>query len=116
MLAELAADTLHQLFGSSAAVAGGDGIPEAEFPAFLRELETVRRNGFAANFEGTEDGISAIGMALHNRSGAVVGALTVAIPVGRFHKLLDGGLVPITVEACRQLELDIAANPVEDAG
>ncbi len=114
MLAELDADTLRQLFGSSAAASGGDGIPEAEFPAFLRELETVRRNGFAANFEGTEDGISAVGIALHNRSGAVVGALTVAIPLGRFRKLLDEGLVPITVEACRQLELDIAANPVED--
>ena len=69
MLAELEPRMIDQLFRSHNAEIGGDSIPDAEYPAFLRELESVRGNGFAANFEGTEEGISALGMALHNRQG-----------------------------------------------
>jgi IclR family transcriptional regulator, acetate operon repressor len=111
MLAELEPGMIDQLFRSQNADIGGDSIPDAEYPAFLRELDTVRGNGFAANFEGTEEGISALGMALHNRKGEVVGALSVATPVARFRRLFDAGLVGVMLETRRQLEIDIAANP-----
>ncbi|GAB15706.1 putative IclR family transcriptional regulator [Arthrobacter globiformis NBRC 12137] len=113
MLAELEPALVEQLFRSQNAEIGGDSIPDAEFPAFLRELETIRSNGFAANFEGTEEGISALGMALHNGKGEVVGAITVATPVTRFRTVFDAGLVRAMLETRRQLEIDIAANPAE---
>ncbi len=111
ILAELDADMVRKLFTSSSAEIGGDYITEAEFPGFTRELEAIRRNGFAANFEGTEEGISALGMALHNGAGKAVGAMSVATPVARFRPLFDAGLVQRLAEARRQLELDIATNP-----
>jgi DNA-binding IclR family transcriptional regulator len=52
-------------------------------------------------------------MALHNRKGDVVGAISVATPVARFRKLFDAGLVGVMLETRRQLEIDIAANPAE---
>lgn len=113
MLAELEPPMIDQLFRSNNAEIGGDTIAAAEYPAFLRELESVRSNGFAANFEGTEEGVSALGMALHNRHGHVVGALSVATPATRFRRVFDAGLVPALRETCRQLEIDIAANPAE---
>ncbi|WP_211879985.1 IclR family transcriptional regulator [Pseudarthrobacter albicanus] len=119
MLAELELPMLEQLFrssnidGDTAGDTAGDTIPDGEYPAFLRELETIRGNGFAANFEGTEDGVSALGMALHNIRGDVVGALSVATPATRFRSVFDAGLVPALRETCRQLEIDIAANPAE---
>ena len=113
MLAELESALIEQLFRSQNAEIGGDSIPDAEYPAFLRELETIRSNGFAANFEGTEEGISALGMALHNGKGEVVGAITVATPVTRFRTVFDAGLVRAMLETRRQLEIDIAANPAE---
>ena len=113
MLAELEPALVEQLFRSQNAEIGGDSIPDAEFPAFLRELETIRSNGFAANFEGTEEGISALGMALHNGKGEVVGAITVATPVTRFRTVFDAGLVRAMLETRRQLDIDIAANPAE---
>ena len=113
MLAELEPHMIDQLFRSSNAEIGGDTIPAADYPAFLRELESIRGNGFAANFEGTEDGVSALGMALHNRHGHVVGALSVATPATRFRTVFGAGLVPALRETCRQLEIDIAANPAE---
>jgi IclR family acetate operon transcriptional repressor len=113
MLAELEEPMLEQLFRSHNAEIGGDTIPDGEYQAFLRELETIRNNRFAANFEGTEDGVSALGIALHNRRGEVVGALSVATPATRFRSVFDAGLVPALRETCRQLEIDIAANPAE---
>jgi DNA-binding IclR family transcriptional regulator len=113
MLAELDPPMLEQLFRSSNAEIGGDTIPDSEYPAFLRELESIRSNGFAANFEGTEEGVSALGIALHNRNGQVVGALSVAAPSIRFRAVFDAGLVAALRETRRQLEIDIAANPAE---
>ncbi|WP_411374435.1 IclR family transcriptional regulator [Arthrobacter sp. MPF02] len=113
MLAELEPQTLDQLFRSNNADISGDTIPDDEYPDFLRELESIRTNGFAANFEGTEDGVSALGVALHNRHGQVVGAITVATPATRFRSVFDAGLVTALRETCRQLEIDIAANPAE---
>lgn len=113
ILAELDPDIVRRLFSSSSAEIGGDWIPERDLPAFVHELESIRRNGFAANFEGTEEGISALGMALHNGAGQVVGAFSVATPVARFRRLFDEGLVQIMGETRRQLEIEIAANPAE---
>jgi IclR family acetate operon transcriptional repressor len=113
MLAELEPQMIEQLFRSNNAEIGGDTIATEDYPAFLRELESIRTNGFAANFEGTEEGVSALGMALHNRNGHVVGALSVATPATRFRKVFDAGLVPALRETCRQLEIDIAANPAD---
>ncbi|MDQ0770656.1 hypothetical protein QF031_003405 [Pseudarthrobacter defluvii] len=36
-----------------------------------------------------------------------------ATPVARFRPLFDAGLVGVMMETRRQLELDIAANPVD---
>lgn len=113
MLAELESPMIEQLFRSHNAEISGDTIPDSEFPAFLRELETTRNRGFAANFEGTEEGVSALGIAVHNRHGRVVGALSVATPATRFRKVFDAGLVAALRETCRQLEIDIAANPAD---
>jgi IclR family acetate operon transcriptional repressor len=115
MLAELELPTIEQLFRSHSAETGGDTIPDSEYPAFLREVEAIRSNGFAANFGGTEDGVSALGMALHNVHGQVVGALSVATPATRFRSVFDAGLVAALRESCRQLEIDIAANPAEQS-
>ncbi|WP_254779978.1 IclR family transcriptional regulator [Arthrobacter sp. cf158] len=113
MLAELEPSMIEQLFRSHNAEIGGDTIPDAGYPAFLRELDSIRGNGFAANFEGTEEGVSALGMALHNRDGHVVGALSVATPATRFRKVFDAGLVAALRSTCRQVEIDIAANPAQ---
>ncbi|QCB97776.1 IclR family transcriptional regulator [Arthrobacter sp. PAMC25564] len=113
MLADLEPPMLEKLFRSNSADTGADAIPEGEYPAFLRELDAIRSNGFAANFEGTEDGVSALGIALRNRRGQVVGALSVATPATRFRSVFDAGLVAAMRETCRQLEIEIAANPAE---
>ncbi|MGX5717518.1 IclR family transcriptional regulator [Arthrobacter sp. MAHUQ-56] len=110
MLAELEPAMIFQLFRTPNAELSGDFIQEPEYPAFLRELEAIRINGYAANHEGTEEGISALGMAIHNQKGKVLAAIGIASPAIRFDQLFDRGLVASMKEQCRELELDIAAS------
>jgi IclR family transcriptional regulator, acetate operon repressor len=111
MLAELEETVLEQLYRTPTGGPGPEEMTEDEFAAFMRELEYVRVNGFAANFEGTEEGISAVGVALHNRHGEVVGALSVATPATRFRRVFEAGLLVAVKETRRYLEADIANNP-----
>lgn len=117
MLAELDPVAVENLFFvDNDADAGDDFLPPAAQDAFRQELASIRNNGFAANFEGTEEGISALGVALHNSTGSVVGAVSVATPSSRFRALFDGGLVKAVMAARRSIEADIAANPANPAG
>lgn len=90
LLAELDDDALLALY------------PDTELPtltsqsigtrsALFAELESVRRQGFAHNSEESEVGVGSIGVAIKNRHGDVVAALSVAAPVSRLsgHRFLD---------------------------
>ncbi|MCG2621195.1 IclR family transcriptional regulator [Arthrobacter sp. I2-34] len=108
ILAELPPEMLEQLYRSPAAEAAGDALTDDEFPGFTEELRAIRNTGFAANFEGTEEGVSALGLALHNGAGRVLGAISVATPATRFRKVFDAGLVPEVLRAKAELEVDLA--------
>jgi IclR family acetate operon transcriptional repressor len=108
ILAELQPSVLDQLYRSRSADAAGDAMSEGEYGGFLEELRTVRGNGFAANFEGTEEGISALGVAIRNGEGRILGAVSVATPATRFRKVYDAGLVGAVFRAKAELERDLA--------
>lgn len=114
MLAELDDSMLEQLFRSSNAGIGGDELDPLAFGTLGRELETIRRNGFAANPEGTEQGVSAVGIALHDHHGRSVGAISVACPTSRFQAAISAGLVNSLRESCVRTETDIALHLVRD--
>ncbi|WP_283135670.1 IclR family transcriptional regulator [Rhizohabitans arisaemae] len=61
-------------------------MPAADFQRFRDSLRAVRRRGYALNLEATEAGICAVGMCVADRSGQVVGALSIAVPTPRFAK------------------------------
>lgn len=114
MLAELDHSMLEQLFRSSNAGIAGDELEADDFDDLCRELDAIRRNGFAANVEGTEQGVSALGIALHDQDGRTVGALSVACPTTRFQDAISAGIVNRLREACLHLESDIALHLIKD--
>lgn len=114
MLAAVHDSALEHLYLSGDSEIDGDGMTTSEFAALLRELDTIRRNGFASNLEGTEPGVSAVGMALHDRSGDTVGALSVACPTGRFQIALSDGLLDRLREARHHTERDLAQHLLTD--
>ncbi|MCU1546778.1 MAG: IclR family transcriptional regulator [Homoserinimonas sp.] len=109
ILAELPADSLAKLFRSQL----HEELAETEYRALLKELEQVRQHGFATNYEGTEEGVSALGAAIHDGSGRAVAAISVATPVNRFQKLVADNLVAAVLDAATQIEVDLSSHPIE---
>lgn len=72
------------------------------------ELDSIRRRGFAGNFEGTEDGICAVGVAVSDGAQHVVGGLSVAVPRTRFRRVFEDGLVSQVLRLKSRLEADLA--------
>lgn len=55
-----------------------------------RELQEIQQRGFARSEQESEDGLRSVGVAILDRSGYVVGGLSVAAPVQRVdHQALD---------------------------
>ena len=95
LLAELPQDMLEQLYPN----------PSKQF---LRELAAVRKVGFALNVEQTEEGVAAFGVAVHDKAGTAVAALTVAVPTTRYRAHARGPLVAQLKNTVRELEVDLA--------
>ncbi|MFJ3958262.1 IclR family transcriptional regulator [Arthrobacter sp. NPDC090010] len=108
LLAALDDGELGELFLGPTAAAAGEDIGAEAFEGLLAELHGVRQRGFAANIEGTETGVSALGEAVRDRAGRPVAAVSVAVPSSRFRAVLEGGLVGRLHAAVRQLERELA--------
>lgn len=55
-----------------------------DLPSLKRHLSRIRQQGYGANFEETEQGVSGIGVAVHDNLERPVAAFTVAVPSSRF--------------------------------
>lgn len=107
ILATLPTFQIQELYSRRAQDEGHD-LDQDWFASFESELQTIRRRGFAGNFEGTEDGICAIGVAVSDGAGHVVGGLSVAVPMDRFREVYEAGLVPQVLSAKSRLEADLS--------
>lgn len=91
MLSMLDQSELERLYHGENATARR--LTEEDYAALVRELGAVRDRGFAANFEGTEEGVSALGVAVSGPAGEVVCGISMSIPQARFRQVFDAGLV-----------------------
>lgn len=107
MLSGLDPEELERLYRGPSASAVS--LSETDYAALVRELGIVAERGFAANFEGTEEGVSALGMAVSNAAGEVVCGISVAIPQSRFRQVFDAGLVGETARTVKRLEETLRA-------
>lgn len=113
-LAELPRQVLEKLYlrpeGLTEAEAewGDRRLGRAAFDDFERELAAAKAVGFAINVGQTEEGVAAFAVAVRNRSGRVIGAITVAVPVTRFRDHSRGRLVSQMKNAVREMEVDVS--------
>jgi DNA-binding IclR family transcriptional regulator len=67
----------------------------ASWDALSRELERIRRDGFAVNRQEGESGVSAVAVALRDPTDAPLAAIAVVVPSSRMpHPDAGGSLVP----------------------
>ena len=72
---------------------------------FKREVEKIRRNGYASERDEGEVGISCFAAPIHNSSGEVVAAISIAQPTSRLDERDPDEIVKCLLEAAREISL-----------
>lgn len=115
LLAELTSEELAALYPPGPVASPGtardehDGaLPAAQFDLLRRDLERIRRRGFALNMEGTETGVCALGCSLHGTGERAVAALSIAIPAARFRRAGVESLAAELRDTARRARPDLA--------
>lgn len=89
---------------SAPGVTGATGAAGASGTAFSAgELAAVRRTGWAATVGEREPGVASVSAPVHDRSGAVVAALSVSGPVDRLGRRPGERLAGAVVAAAAEL-------------
>ncbi|KAA0976036.1 hypothetical protein FQ154_12035 [Paeniglutamicibacter gangotriensis] len=112
MLSMLDQSELERLYHGENATARR--LTEEDYAALVRELGAVRDRGFAANFEGTEEGVSALGVAVSGPAGEVVCAISMSIPQARFRQVFDAGLVGQALHTAKVREERLGKVPDDE--
>ena len=81
----------------------------------LREIENVRRHGYAIDNEEAEKGVCCIGAGIYNDDGQLVAGLSVSAPSERFNKAWASKIKQMTERISRALG-NQPASPATAAG
>jgi IclR family transcriptional regulator, acetate operon repressor len=75
--------------------------------ALKRMLSVTRRQGFGTNFQESERGVIALGMAVRGTAGSAIAAATVSAPTVRFSRGQILNLIPALAETVEAIRSDI---------
>ena len=75
--------------------------------AFWRELERIRRRGYAVAEEEFEEGLSAIAAPIRDHSGRVVAVISISGPSYRLTSQVIRGLVPLLLEEAHAISAQL---------
>jgi DNA-binding IclR family transcriptional regulator len=110
-LAELAPAHLRRLYPLNTL----DPVTEhtiATWPQLVRELEEVRRQGYAVTFGESELGVSAVGVAIHDPYGLPIAAVAVAAPEVRIPDRTSAApFAELLKQAAREIEELLVSLP-----
>jgi IclR family transcriptional regulator, acetate operon repressor len=79
-------------------------IDAAALARLQRDVAAARRDGFAANHEGTEKGVSAFGVAIAPLPGPLHGAIALAMPTVRYQRSMVNAYVVALTAAAGEIE------------
>lgn len=105
LLAELSADELEALYAPEHYADRPEERPDLTW--LRRDLERIRRNGFALNEGRSERGVVAVGCRVRNRGGQAVADLSVSMPSVRYEPQNLPGLVAAIRFAARAIGADL---------
>lgn len=108
LLAELPADQLERLYLENSRGDNPYVLVQSSFTRLIKDLAQIRKRGFAVNFEETERGVVAVGMAVHDRLGESVGAVSVSTQTKRFASQVENSLLDLLRDTKAQIERDLA--------
>jgi DNA-binding IclR family transcriptional regulator len=83
LLADLTDDEVRELYAEPGALTRQTDRSFSTMSQLLAALDEVRLNGYATNFEESEEGVGSVAIALRDQSGEAVAAVAVAVPTSR---------------------------------
>jgi DNA-binding IclR family transcriptional regulator len=72
-------------------------------PALQKELELIRKRGFATDYEESAEGACCIGSPLRNCTGMVIGAISASMKASRFRAMNQNRLASVVNAAAEEL-------------
>jgi DNA-binding IclR family transcriptional regulator len=72
-----------------------------------RDLDAVRRHGYALSFEETDEGAAGLAVPIRDRTGQVVAGLTIAGPITRLNRATLLRFLDLARDGARQIEREI---------
>lgn len=69
----------------------------------MRELDIIRRNGYAVNHEEREEGVGCLAAPLKALSGRVIGAMSISSPIHRINQDTSGSLAKTLTDITNEL-------------
>ena len=82
----------------------------AAVSAMKRTLSAIRRQGFGTNFQESERGIVAVGMAVRGTSGAAIAAVAISAPTVRLNRGQIINLIPVLTDTVEGIRSDIISH------
>ena len=82
----------------------------AAISAMKRMLSAIRRQGFGTNFQESERGVVAVGMAVRGTSGAAIAAVSISAPTVRLNRGQIINMIPGLTEAVEGIRSDIIGH------
>ena len=82
--------------------------------ALLRELNTIRKRGYAVDDEEIEEGLRCVGAAVRNHTGNAVASISIAGPAFRIGRARVPALGRLVVAAALQLSMNLGYYPAHE--
>jgi DNA-binding IclR family transcriptional regulator len=86
LLAEMTDDEVRALYADPAALTRQTDRSFSTMSQLIAALDEIRMNGYATNFEESEEGVGSVAIALRDSSGEAVAAVAVAVPTNRLNQ------------------------------
>lgn len=107
LLAELSDRELEKLYRDPLLGENTNYLDEEGFAELQDQLGAIRERGFAVNFEETERGVAAVGVAIRDREQRGIGALSVSTQTSRFGRQIRASLMNLLMAAKNEIEQDL---------
>jgi IclR family transcriptional regulator, acetate operon repressor len=111
LLAGLSREELFRLY-PSARLARRTSRSTSSRSALVRELDQVRRDGFATALEENDSGLSVVAVAVRDARGYVIAALATSVPAERLDSKRAGRIADAAIRRARRIEVEL--GPVHD--
>ena len=103
LLAELPDERIRALYPDPASLVVQTDRSVSSLLSLLAALEEVRADGFATNYEESEEGVGSVAVALRDATGIAVAAIAVAVPTVRFSSEKRREIASVLVDRAKNL-------------